>query len=282
MITPENSHWLLAGSILGTVVMAFVLAWGFWPMRKRIHFHKLVTFERPDSQAESSDGPSRGFGVVGEGVKPSSAETLSQEHGVHIRNSHSTGKVTASEGSSNVGGLIGGIHTGRQENSITPDERLRAAWMSAALNHDTPDLRNCIYINHYDIDLRHLIDDDSYFEVTYQLRSSSVYTIDIGAEVKGHSFYDKSELEKVPEVRKPVERLERGEHDKLVLRQWVSPSVMRRVQLDEGKDIEFHFKDVDVLVNARYPDGTQGPQCRLNIPSHIVKTIPSKSDLENQ
>ena len=157
-----------------------------------------------------------------------------------------------------------------------------ADWMSAALNHDVSDLRNSIFINHYDIDFKHLIDPDSYFEIVYQLRSSSVFTIDIGKKIEGHIFYDNSELERIPEIRKPIERLERRGHDQLILRQWVSQSMMNEVAKDGGKEITFHFNEVNVWVDAKYPDGSEGPQYRLNIPSKIWKTIPTRYELENQ
>lgn len=155
-----------------------------------------------------------------------------------------------------------------------------AAWMSAALNHDERDLRNSIFINHYDIDFKHLIDPDSYFEVVYQLRSSSVFTLDIGKRIEGHIFYGNSELERIPEVCKPIERLERRGHDQIILRQWVSQSMMNEVAKDGGREITFHFNAVNVWVDAKYPDGSEGPQCRMNIPSKITKTIPTRVELE--
>lgn len=49
-ITPDNSHRLLFGSVLGTILIVCVLVWGFWPKGKRIRFHKLVTLEEPEAQ----------------------------------------------------------------------------------------------------------------------------------------------------------------------------------------------------------------------------------------
>ncbi len=40
MITPENSYWLLIGSIVGVILLVLVLIWGFWPEVKRIPFKK--------------------------------------------------------------------------------------------------------------------------------------------------------------------------------------------------------------------------------------------------
>jgi len=35
MITPENSHWLLVGSIIGTIIAIAILIWGYWaPLKK--------------------------------------------------------------------------------------------------------------------------------------------------------------------------------------------------------------------------------------------------------
>ncbi len=36
VITSENSHWLLIGSIVGVIILVLVLIWGFWPEFKRI------------------------------------------------------------------------------------------------------------------------------------------------------------------------------------------------------------------------------------------------------
>lgn len=42
MITPENSHWLLYGSVIGMIIMFLVLGWGFWPFIKRIRFQTPI------------------------------------------------------------------------------------------------------------------------------------------------------------------------------------------------------------------------------------------------
>lgn len=257
-VSPPNeiAEWVPSAFFISSGVVFVAYAFYMtWPIIRRIKI------QSPFSLRESVD-------------EMDEMTELSQTHGVRISNSYATGNVTAGEGSSDVGGFIGGIHTDHKENDITPDEQLHAAWMSAAINDDIGDLRNTIYIYHYDIDLKHLADPDSYFEIVYQLRSSSVFTLDVGKEITGHVFYDDTELERIPEIRKPIEQLQRKGHDQLILRQWVSQSVMNKMAKDRGNEVSFHFKEVNILVEAKYPDGTTGPHCRLNIPSHVLKRIP--------
>lgn len=181
------------------------------------------------------------------------------------------------------------IYQPKPTTTVTDYDQRYAAWMTAAFNRDMDDLQNCLYIYHHGIDFKHLIDINPYFEVTYQIRSASVFTLNIGKNIDGHIFYEDSEFDREPEVRKSIGQLERNGHDKIVLRQWVSLPMVGKITedaqadamvTDEERELTFYFKEVNIVVSSKYPDASEGPHCRLDIPSKISKKIPTWAELK--
>ncbi len=168
-----------------------------------------------------------------------------------------------------------------QATSTNYDQRY-ADWMTAALNRDENNFPRCIFVHNMTINWLPLRETDSYFLVHYDVYSSSVFSLDIGKRVDGHLRYGSEPMERTIEVLTPIEHLERSATQHLVLRQWVSQSRMNRVALDGGKEINLIFRDINIWVEAKLPDGSEGPKCRLPIPDKRKERIPTRVELENQ
>lgn len=155
-----------------------------------------------------------------------------------------------------------------------------ADWMTAALNRDTDNFPRCIFVHNMTINWQPLRETDSSFLIHYDVYTSSVFRLDIGKRVVGHLRYGSEPMEKTIEVLSPIEQLERSTTQHLVLRQWVSQSRMNRVALDGGNEINLVFSDINIWVEAKLPDGSEGPKCRLPIPDRLKVKIPTRVELE--
>lgn len=161
-------------------------------------------------------------------------------------------------------------------------ERKYADWMTTALNQDNNNLPSCLEVTEPRVNFAPLCETDSYFIITYVIRSSSIYTLDIGKTIEGHLRYKSEPMEKIPEVLNHIEHLERSSTKQLKLRQWVSQTRMNQVVLDGGSEIYLLFSDVNIWVEARFPDGSSGPKFRLPIQDKLKLRMPTQVELESQ
>jgi len=208
---------------------------------------------------------------------PLEKEAKSEKDGVSISNSYSTGNVTAGKGSSNVGGLIGGINS----QSVTGYDQRYADWMTTALNRDKYDFLSCIKVGEPRIIWNQLLDTDSSLELRFDIWSSSVYLLEIGNKIEGHMKYQGEELERLPEVIKGIKKLKRSDRGELRLKQWFSQAMMHRVALDGGENVTLSFNQVNIFVESKAPDGTDGPTCRLPLPDGVTRRLPTLKELEH-
>jgi len=168
----------------------------------------------------------------------------------------------------------------RQEKS---DKSIRLIeQMSEAIQRDIGNLPLCVKVCNLGIDWRHLADTDSYFELNFDVYSSSVFKIDIGKRIDGHLRYGKEEFERSLEVKKPIEQLKRGDERRLTLRQWVSQSMMNRIAIDGGNEIVLDFSTVNISVDANLSDGEQCPNCSLVVPNQFPTRLSTRGEVENQ
>lgn len=127
---------------------------------------------------------------------------------------------------------------------------------------------------------------DSYFLIDCDVYSSAVFTVDIGKTIDGHLRYksqrNDGELEKEPEITSPLIGLERSVTWHLRIRQWVSSSMMNTIALDGGEEVTLVFNSVNVWVNAKYPDGSDGLKCRLPLPLEFQVRLATRSEIVNQ
>ncbi len=170
-----------------------------------------------------------------------------------------------------------------EQTSATDYDKKYADWMTTAVNQDTGNLPSCIFVHKMTIDWLPLLETDSHFLIHYDVYSSSVFRLDIGKRVDGHLLYETEPMDRTIEVLTPIEQLKRSDTKHLVLRQWVSQSRMNKVALDGGKEINLIFRDINIWVETRLPDGSEGRQkCRLPIPYQSEVRIPTQVELKSQ
>ncbi len=202
-------------------------------------------------------------------------ETKSEKDGVSISNSYSTGNVTAGKGSSNVGGLIGGINTGQ---SVTDYEQRYADWMATAIQDDVGDLSSCIIVDKPHISWEHLEErGDAYIEFNFNIWSSSVHLLEINKTVEGNIWFQDGELERTPVITQKVSQLghlRRSRSAQFTVRQWLSFTVKVDMKTKYNTPVEFGFGGVNIPVTATLPDGSQGHTFRLPIPGKVCTTMP--------
>ncbi|MFC1904874.1 hypothetical protein ACFLXT_03835 [Chloroflexota bacterium] len=165
---------------------------------------------------------------------------------------------------------------------LSNSERKYADWMTTSFNRDINILSSCIFVHDIEINWLPLRETDSFFVISYKVYSSSVFRLEIGKSVEGHLRYGSEPMERVPEIYVPIEQLERSATQPLALRQWVSQSRMNQIAKDGGNEVNLIFSDVNIWVQAKYPDGSDGPKCRLPITDKKKVRIPTRVALETQ
>lgn len=178
------------------------------------------------------------------------------------------------------GSSVKKIETEQEPSGISKYNQQYADWMTAALNRDENNFPRCIFVHNMTINWLPLRETDSYFLIHYDVYSSSVFRLDIGKKVDGHLRYGSEPMERIIEVLSPIEQLERSTTQHITLRQWVSDSRMNRIALDGGKEINLIFSDINIWVEAKLPDGSEGPKFRLPIPNKWKVKMPTRVELE--
>lgn len=123
--------------------------------------------------------------------------------------------------------------------------------------------------------------EDAYIEFNFDIWSSSVFFLEISKQVEGHIYYRAGELERIPEITQKASQLRhlrRSRSAKLIIRQWLSFPVKVRMKTEYGSQVEFDFSQVNILVVATLPDGSQGSTCRLPIPNVVHAQMPNHPD----
>lgn len=165
-----------------------------------------------------------------------------------------------------------------------PQERKRADWMTANLNRDRDNLAGCLVVSVVDIDWRGLRGaihgEDPYIEIHFDIHSSSVLNFDIGKNWDGRIKYEDAELKDPPEVRTAIKQLERSDRAQFTLRQWFSDAVMSRINQSGGEQVILDFSKVNISVEAKLPDNSKGPTCRLPLPDTFSVKVPTFAELE--
>lgn len=168
------------------------------------------------------------------------------------------------------------------ETSATDYGQRYADWMTAAFNKDWGDFQGCIKVDHEPhIEWHGLLGTDSHIEFRFSVSSSSVFTVKIVKYMDGHLKYQGDEPEKAPEITSSIKELKRSAYKDLKIRQWFSSSMMNRIALDGGQRITFGFSKMNILVEGKYPDGSDGPTCRLPLPDAVSRKMPTKAELEH-
>ena len=157
-----------------------------------------------------------------------------------------------------------------------------ADWMATAIQDDVHDLPGCILIDEPHICWEHLEErEDAYIEFNFDIWSSSVFFLEISKQVEGHIYFRAGELERIPEITRKASQLShlrRSRSAQLTIRQWLSFPVKVRMKTEYGSQVEFDFSQVNILVVATLPDGSQGSTCRLPIPNVVRAQMPNHPD----
>lgn len=78
-----------------------------------------------------------------------------------------------------------------------------------------------------------------------------------------------------------IDQLERGDGQRLTIRQWFSDAVYSRIQQDGGKKITFLFSGVKILAEGKLPVGSEILTCRLPLPVGYRVKIPTWEELQH-
>ncbi len=168
-------------------------------------------------------------------------EQLSQKHGASISNSYSTGNVTAGKGSSNVGGFIGGIHTGQPVGSeaLLPQETID--WLQETLIFNQQNIYKALKGRIIGWKFSGINSPDPYFEICLEEINTSIFTIHfIGGS--GSLFINGIECLQQPKMNEQW-GLEQGKTFEVTLKQGVSKDVADIIRAASNKsNIKFDLR----------------------------------------
>lgn len=179
--------------------------------------------------------------------EPDRTEQLSQKHEVSISNSYSTGNVTAGKGSSNVGGLIGGIHTGQSVGPEASLPRETIDWLQETLIFNRQNIYAAVnsHISRWNFSGLKVIE-DPFFEVHFQLFNMSIFTLDfkgVGGEVKVGGITCRHTK---PTANSPQGPISQGQEFYVIVTQSVLPEMAKKI-LKAGDNKEKLIFDLSQL-----------------------------------